>query len=143
MLKNEVISGILDYVFGGKAEFHVFQEPSSKFWFSVRKSKYDGVYFISGSSESARSLKYLGTMTCGVGDGKIHPLRYKLAKDADDKSEFLMRGLFKVLERGDNQNPKVHIIHNGRCSICGRLLTDSESVRLGIGPTCIKKVMGF
>lgn len=140
MLDNEVLSGVLTYVFGGKAEFCILQEPASKFWFSIRKSKYKGVYFISGSSESARKLKYLGTMTCYDNNGQMYPLRYKLAKDADDKSDYLMNGLMRVLERGDNQNPKVHIIHNGRCSVCGRLLTDDESVKMGVGPTCIKKI---
>lgn len=30
----------------------------------------------------------------------------------------------------------LHILHDGTCSVCGRPLTDPESVRRGIGPKC-------
>jgi len=31
------------------------------------------------------------------------------------------------------------IYHNGKCCVCGRQLTDPESIKLGIGPTCRDK----
>lgn len=34
----------------------------------------------------------------------------------------------------------VHILHDGRCGKCGRRLTDAESIQLGIGPECRKKL---
>lgn len=34
----------------------------------------------------------------------------------------------------------VEVWHHGRCSRCGRLLTDNESVARGLGPVCAERV---
>jgi len=33
----------------------------------------------------------------------------------------------------------IHIQHMGKCGVCGRPLTDAESIEIGIGPTCFKR----
>ena len=32
------------------------------------------------------------------------------------------------------------VMHDGTCGYCGRKLTDAISIKLGIGPTCMKKL---
>lgn len=40
----------------------------------------------------------------------------------------------RVISRAVPDN--IHILHLGRCSICGRELTDAQSLERGIGPIC-------
>lgn len=35
----------------------------------------------------------------------------------------------------------IHILHLGTCSVCGRPLTDAESLITGIGPICMKRII--
>jgi hypothetical protein len=36
------------------------------------------------------------------------------------------------------ENTNLEIYHSGQCCRCGRLLTDPESIKSGLGPECIK-----
>lgn len=38
----------------------------------------------------------------------------------------------------DNKSMKVEFFHEGKCCKCGRLLTNPESIKKGIGPECEK-----
>lgn len=35
---------------------------------------------------------------------------------------------------------EIHIYHQGSCSVCGRALLDPESIKIGIGPKCLKRL---
>lgn len=41
---------------------------------------------------------------------------------------------------GDKKYPSIEIYHEGYCGRCGRQLTKPESIQLGYGSTCYKKV---
>lgn len=42
----------------------------------------------------------------------------------------------------DYLHPDVDVIHKGKCGVCGRALTNPESIRRGIGPECWEKSGG-
>lgn len=47
-----------------------------------------------------------------------------------------------LLALKSDRHPRVEIYHHGTCSVCGRKLTDIDSLQCGIGPTCKKKMKG-
>jgi hypothetical protein len=69
---------------------------------------------------------YVGKIQCG----EWKPGRDASAKDAELIGE-VDRNPVEALKRFGNET--------GRCSLCGRVLTDPESVRTGIGPICAEK----
>lgn len=140
---HEVTVGIVPYVLGGRSKFCIVQE-NRKFWFSVKKAKYGDCYFVSGAEGSSRNLDYLGGIRVKIDMryGKT-PISYFYSDDCRQRGlEYLLDGLYRVLCYKDSQSSRVHVYHDGRCSVCGRALTDFESIQRGIGPTCIKKIFG-
>lgn len=140
---HEVTVGIVPYVLGGRSKFCIMQ-GDRKFWFSVKKAKYGDCYFVSGAEGSSRNLDYLGgiRVKTDMKYGKT-PISYFYSDECKQRGlEYLLDGLYKVLCCKDSQNSKVHVYHDGRCSVCGRALTDFESIQRGIGPTCIQKIFG-
>ena len=61
-------------------------------------------------------------------------------KGITDYNKQAVNALLWVLRYSENIPPVVHIYHHGKCSVCGRKLTDAMSLRCGIGPTCRKRV---
>lgn len=142
-VSHEVTMGIVQYVLGGRSKFCIMQE-NRKFWFSVKKAKYGDCYFVSGAEGSSRSLDYLGgiRVKTDMRYGKT-PISYFYSDECKQRGlEYLLDGLYRVLCRRDSQSSRVHVYHDGRCSVCGRALTDFASIQRGIGPTCIQKIFG-
>lgn len=70
--------------------------------------------------------------------------RYMYVKGTNGAmSESLMpiQALLYVLNRADCLPAGVYVEHYGKCGVCGRKLTDPESMERGIGPNCIKKLV--
>ena len=47
-----------------------------------------------------------------------------------------VKGILYALKFDHKLPDPMVMYHHGRCACCGKKLTDEESVRLGIGPTC-------
>lgn len=45
-----------------------------------------------------------------------------------------------LLRKVDFENSQIHFYHEGKCSRCGRRLTDPDSIRKGMGSVCINKI---
>ena len=65
------------------------------------------------------------------------------AKGIEDYNQKAINGLIWVLTHADKLPSAVHIYHHGRCSVCGRKLTDAMSLKSGLGPTSRKRVGGI
>lgn len=50
----------------------------------------------------------------------------------------MFRALYQSITSG-RLNPEMQVMHTGRCCACNRMLTDPESIELGIGPFCRDK----
>lgn len=48
--------------------------------------------------------------------------------------------IFKMMLNSDFKDDRMHLLHEGICSRCGRPLTNPASIELGIGPTCYSKL---
>lgn len=130
---NEVREDIMSYILGGKSEFTLVQVTEGK---KPVQSRYRvcvndtrSIYFI--YVWDGKKFIYQGYF--GIRDKVIR----KAKNLPDDEVDIVsLRALAWVFSHADRLPGCVHIYHNGRCSRCGRKLTDTESLRTGLGPTC-------
>ena len=142
----EVTENIKDFILGGKAYFSICQEPTEsspggKENFCVTKSKDGRCYFVSKDSSGSSKGAYLGFF---YEDelGNMSKLRQsrRLSTESDSVAKPLLVVLNSLKTKGRLPgNGIVHIVSAGRCSVCGRKLTDYESMKYGMGPECRKK----
>ena len=135
---SEITENILEYILGGDALFAVKQDKSGNgaggiVWYRVVSSKGRGsCYFVSrvvGSSE-----EYIGYFFKDE-VGYIREMR--VSKKQPECSSEYAKPLIVVLNSlkkygrlpGDGI---VHILSNGRCSRCGRIITNLESIKYGL-----------
>ena len=145
---NEIDTDILNYILGGKATFCIYQEPKGnnnggKAWYNV-SSDNGNTFFVRYFID--KQPMYLGYffITDLQSAEKLRVSKKKPdVQDADSYAKPLLRVL-RHLYTTDKLpgNGIVHIISDGKCSVCGRKLTDLESLNIGIGPTCRKKKLG-
>lgn len=136
-MQNEVVKGILDFILGGDSNFTIYQEkPEFQARYRIVRSKDTKVYFIY-TGENKKSMKYQGYVTrddlCNLKQGKNG-----LDKAHQDKRN--LKALWWVMWHAENLPNVVHVLHNGRCSVCGKPLTDAISLSYGVGPTCRKRL---
>lgn len=130
---NEVREDIMSYILGGKSEFTLVQVTEGK---KPVQSRYRvcvndtrNIYFI--YVWDGKKFIYQGYF--GIRDKVIR----KAKNLSDDEVDIVsLRALAWVFSHADRLPECVHIYHNGKCSRCGRKLTDAESLRTGLGPTC-------
>ena len=144
-MKNEVSENISKFILGGNADFCIVQERDKsgigqcvdiKYRYSVKRGRCKGTFLVSAGEARGQKLMYLGTLR------KASNGSYTLREvdNLNDAYKMLANGLVWVLSRETCLPSRVHVVHNGKCGVCGRPLTDAESVSRGIGPTCIKKI---
>lgn len=144
-MKNEIVYDIDKYIFGGNAEFTILQEnPRTNEIISVkyrvqRCKDSPNLYFVSTEKVGSKELMFHGSIRVSQNNS----MTYYKGKKVNNLlySERNIQGLVWLLASiKQGLPPYVHVLHNGRCSRCGRKLKDRESVIRGIGPECRKKV---
>ena len=142
----EITTGVREFILGGDARFTILQEatektPSYQVKYRVKNNGSNTCWFVSTELffdddlfSDGKKLTYQGylkrDMTFNIG-----------AKGVEDYNQKAINGLLWVLDHADKLPIVVHIYHHGRCSVCGRKLTDAMSLKSGIGPTCRKRVI--
>lgn len=131
---NEVTENILDYILGGKAEFTLLQEGSSEMKYKVMANVNRSCYFLYTENINDRNIKYQGYFL--KKDMSFH--KGKNVSEAGLNVKAINAFLW-LLSHHKKMPSIVHVYHNGKCSRCGKKLTDAESLRTGLGPTCRRK----
>ena len=147
----EVTENIKEFILGGRANFTILQEATEntkelQYKYKVTiprdcKPTDTKVWYVSAELDNrlmpveldGKNLVYQGYLK--------RDLSFNVgAKGIDDYNQSSISGLIWVLKHASSMPSQVHIYHHGKCSVCGKKLTDAKSLRCGIGPTCRKRV---
>lgn len=133
-MRNEVKYNILDFILGGKSDFTIFQEPDIQVKYRIVSSDNGNVWFIYTQTKGSKKVSYQGYFTKSV------PYTFKESKNTiEEVNTRAIKGLMWVLNHANSLPSTVHVLHHGKCSICGRQLKDADSLASGLGPVCRKK----
>lgn len=141
----EVIEGIKEFILGGDAHFTILQDatdnkPKCQMKYRVKNNGNSTCWFVSTELAEDNDLYTDGKNLVYQGYLK-RDLSFNVgAKGVEDFNKRAISGLIWVLNHADNLPSVVHVYHHGRCSKCGRKLTDADSLRCGLGPTCRKRI---
>lgn len=144
-MKNEVCHNVNKFIFGGKAEFIIMQENPyngeiTSAHYKVNICKNDpSIYYVQTEQLNSKQLIYHGILHFNK-NGKCSYFKGKNV-NTFEYNEKAINALIWVLSKSvSGLPPYVHVLHVGKCSRCGRRLTDMESILCGMGPECRKKV---
>lgn len=139
--KLESVENIKLFIIGGKAVLTLESKNTGR-WFTyrIRMAKKDdekSPFFVSllTGNNNESSYTYLGTIF-----KKEDKLDFKLTKKSTISEDALS---YKAFNFFINQlmSGKIHenlgVYHRGICSVCGKTLTQPESLKNGIGPFCM------
>jgi hypothetical protein len=126
------------FFFGGNAVFTVHNDKGQHYTFRVRRPKDDAPFFLNvltdGNNEG--DYTYAGILK---ENGDVVTTR-KSRFTRDSQCVKVASWAVRRVMSGKGMPEGYGIHHEGRCCRCGRTLTTPESVQLGIGPECAKKV---
>lgn len=117
------------------AEFTVRSKSTGKdYTFKIDRSEFNGKWYTHILVEK----QYLNFVRLGTyKDGIITSKHTKINTPAADAMSWILRRV----ERNElsKLDESIEIMHLGKCLVCGRELTDSDSIAAGIGPICRKR----
>lgn len=147
----EITENIKEFILGGNSSFTILQEATngtSEMQYKYKITTPKGttmldtpVWYVKaelsqrnvGVNEEGKNLLYQGYLK--------RDLSFNVgAKGVQDYNQKSINGLIWVLRHSENLPSAVHIYHHGKCSVCGKGLTDAKSLRCGVGPTCRKRI---
>ena len=141
----EVTEDIKDFILGGKADFTIYQEASDhskerQFKYVVKANENKTCWFV--STELIEGIPvpetlYTVSRNCVYQGYLKRDLSFNIGKKGmENYNKEAVNGSIWVLKNHNKIPSIVHIYHHGKCSICGRKLTDAKSLRCGMGPKC-------
>ncbi len=134
---NEVQVNLMDYLLGGRSDFTLVQDGTAQVDYTIQANDKKTCYFVYTESLTTGKVIYQGYFT----PSEKRVCRAKKV-NVDEYNERAIRALEWVFRHSERLPSVVHIYHHGRCSRCGKKLTDAESLACGLGPSCRKKVFG-
>ena len=115
-----------------KGVFTVVSSATGKdYTYKIKRTEFKGrLYTHVGVEMGYMNFKRIGTYMNGVVKNK--------KKSVSTESANAIAWIFRMVEqkRFTYLDEMVKIFHIGKCVKCNRVLTDAESIRLGIGPVC-------
>jgi hypothetical protein len=107
------------------------KKTGKEYSYKIGRAEYNGHWFTHVRVEAGtQRFKYLGWYE----KGKL----VRSGKDVITPSAVAIAAVLKMVElrKFDWLDEKMELYHEGKCLTCGRPLTDSESIKRGIGPVC-------
>jgi len=125
------------FTLAGKSIFTVVSSATgNRFTFKVSKGKKEGApHFVSvlTGTDNENDYTFLGSIFSET--EYRHGFRSTITPEAPSAKAFGW-----LWSKIDNLPESVEFLHAGKCCRCARTLTTPESIALGIGPECIKKM---
>lgn len=133
-LKRVEVKTPIDFIFGGKAEFSIWNTNSgTKYDYKVYAAEGKNFYFVRTMIDG--EMKYAGFIINNNGQF-VYKRGNKGLLDADAPQ---IKGIMYCLSFNNNPLPMpMCMTHHGKCAKCGRSLKDAVSVERGFGPDCWK-----
>lgn len=128
---------IVNFLLGGRCECVIRNtdtQNSFKYIINVSGVSEDrGMFFVYVYKDNKKV--YAGFIRCSkdgftYGQGK---------KGLLTENDIEVKALMYVLKNSLRLPSCVEVMHTGKCSRCGRKLTNPESINIGLGPDCVKK----
>lgn len=145
-MQNEITKNVYNFILAGNAEFSLIQDPTPKSKGCTVKYKLrrcrgnERMYFIHSEGKTSKNLFYQGYISFDR-PGVLRYMRPRPGKNPGaEYNEAAVKALLWLIAHANSLPSVVHIVHHGKCSRCGRKLTDAESLVCGLGPECRKKV---
>jgi len=121
----------ITYIYGKRATFTISNLNRSKHFTYKRWNKHNTRFI--GYLRSKKKYKYIGILN----DDLYLIMTQKSPSITTPEVTVLNNALARL--RAGELPPDGHIEHCDRCCMCGRKLTDPESLRTGVGPVCVER----
>ncbi len=137
------VEDIKTFLIGGNAILTLESKPTGRwFTYKIKKSKKSdktSPFFVSvlTGSDNQSSYSYMGVI---FNNDKLNFSLTKNSKIGKDALSYKAFSFFFNLLLENKIHEDMNIYHRGICSVCGRLLTQPESLKSGIGPICSRRV---
>jgi antitoxin component YwqK of YwqJK toxin-antitoxin module len=106
-------------------------KTGKEYSYKIGRSEFNGVWFTHVKVEQGTQIfKYLGWYK----NGKLQRKKQYVNTPAATAIAAVLR--YVELGKFDWLDEKMELYHEGKCLTCGRPLTDSDSIKRGIGPVC-------
>ena len=131
-LKRVEVKRPVDFIFGGKSEFSIWNTNSgTKYDYKISSIKGKDYFFV--HTQINGDMLYAGYLRPYNGSFYYN----KGKKGILDVNAPQIRGIMYCLSFGNNPVPlPMCMTHHGKCAKCGRSLKDAVSVERGFGPDC-------
>lgn len=135
------IENIKNFLFAGNAIITLRSRKTNKhLTFKVKASKKDeadSVFFVSVLSgpDNTSNYSYIGIIGS---DKKTFKITQK-SKVSSDAVSYQAFSFFLKNIINNKLHADLEVYHSGRCGRCGKLLTDPDSIKRGLGPHCSTK----
>lgn len=132
IIKSENLSKVLNRRKRTNGVFTVKSLKTGKdFTFKIKKNKYKNKWYIHLYVE----IEYLNFKRLGCYfNGKIYNKNSNTNTKACKTISFILNKVEN--EEFEFLDNNIEIMHIGKCIACGKILTDSESIKRGLGPIC-------
>src|SRR6187551_2345750 len=119
------------FILSGRAKFSFYNEKTQNQFKYYVKEKSDGLYYV----YSNISRQYLGYIKFR----KFHMVEQQTIRPIELQAlKVFIYTWYRIIELTLSEFIKV--MYTGQCGMCGRPLTDGESILIGIGPICLGKL---
>ena len=130
----------MGFFLGGKATFTVYG-PAGHYTFRINQAKSKDIFFCSllSGPDNQNDYNYVGVYQSGRGR-VILTRASKITEEATS-----LKALNWALGRLFDRKPfpaGYGVMHEGKCCVCAKPLTDPLSIDLGVGPICREKMAG-
>jgi len=106
-------------------------KTNKEFTYRISRKEFKGKWFTFVKVEKGYlNFTYLGSYFKGKLYKKGNKVETPSAKAIGFILDYVEKKKFEFLDE------KMEMSHEGSCLVCGRTLTDSNSIKLGVGPVC-------
>ena len=105
-----------------------------EYTYKISRSEYNGRWYTHISVET-QYMKFVRVGT--YSNGRIYHKREQVTTPTATAIAFVLN----TVEQGRTEwlDSVMEVRHTGKCILCGKTLTDSESIERGMGPECAKR----